>query len=389
MIILRLLTLKIFDMKSLLFILSFIALSHFNLYSQDIPLPEYYGIYSVVNGKLYEFNKSNAAKISGVGNLVNTTLGIKHIYGPWFNDAGCYFIIYGKPLKLELIELTWKSKVNVQNPMDGSVSSIDANMYVPSRTIALRVAPIKDLQNCYKYVPAEKLTEGYYCLDDGSLSSHNAMEISNEANSNSNVFDFAITYGLRIRGDLNKCDFDKGEYILPKNYGLFFIENKKYVKMPFNRKSKNIIEYGDISTRRKGLLQISEVVFDSAQLERVFVSFSEYNIRGKVRVSLTTANHKDIIPEKMYLSKLKKITVDTRSKHEINKGKPQELKEVWIEDKEIPIIVKTSGFYYPLVALIVISKPLSPGVYAFHNGLLKGLKHSFGVQNIIYSFTVK
>ena len=123
-------------------------------------------------------------------------------------------------------------------------------------------------------------------------------------------------------------------------------------------------------------------------LENIFISFSKENARVGVKISISTADYKDMIPEKMFLSKLKQIEVDTRSKNEIKKSKPEEIEKVWIEDFEIPFKTVISGFDNRIASLLLEEK-LKTGVYAFHNGLLKGQQPTYGVDNVIYSFVVK
>jgi len=376
-------------MRNLLILSIAVLLKLSNCFAQETPKPEFFGIYAVINEELIEFKKENAVKLSGAGDIMNTTLGIRELQGQWFKDSNIYFITYGIESKPTLSTLTWKEAVTWKNSISGEMKSAEAKMYVADNNIEFKIAPVQGMQECYKYVPSKSLAEGYYCLHFGRLTSKEAMNMTVEANSNKDVFDFAITQGLKIKGELGSCSIEDGEYTLPPSYGLFLIENNEYVKIQVSRGGvKNIPEFGPLDERRRGLKDISNVELNSLKLEKMFISFSKENPRVGVKISISTADYKDMIPEKMFLSKLKQIEADTRSKREIKKLKPIELEKLWIEENDIPFKTVISGFVKPRIASLHIEKTLEPGVYAFHNGLLKGQSPTFGVDNIIYSFRV-
>lgn len=376
-------------MRKLLVFLVLVLLGLNSCFAQETPKPEFFGIYAVVNGQLIEFNKKDAAKLSGVGDLVNTTLGIRELNGPWLKDSKIYFITYGIKSRPTLSKLTWKETIQSKNFMTGATTNVEAKMYVANGNIEFKIAPVEGMEDCYKFIPSETLEEGYYCLHFGRLTSNDAMNMSIESNSNADIFDFAITKGLRIKGNLEDCNLEEGEYILPPSYGLHFIENGKYITVPVSKGGvKNIPEFGTLDERRRGVINITDIELDNSTLEKMFISFSKENARVGVKISISTADYKDMIPEKMFLSKLKQIEVDTRSKNEIKKSKPEEIEKVWIEDIEIPFKTVISGFDDRIASLFIEEK-LKPGVYAFHNGLLKGQQPTYGVDNVIYSFFVK
>jgi hypothetical protein len=377
-------------MKKLLVLSIFVLLGIKLCFAQETPKPEFFGIYAVVNGQLKEFNKKDAAKLSGAGDMINTTLGIRELNGPWFVDSTIHFITYGINKRPILTKLTWEETVQSKNVVTGATANVEAKMYVANGNIEFRIAPIQEMEDCYKFLPSETLKEGYYCLHFGRLTSQDAFDMTVESNTQNDVFDFAVTKGLKIEGDLSSCNIDKGEYTLPESYGLHFIEDGNYIKIPISRGGvKNIPEFGPIDNRRRGVVNVTDVTLNASKLEKVFISFSEKNPRMGVRISISAADYKDMVPEKMFLSKLKQVEVDTRKEREIKKNKPEEMEKVWIEEVEIPYETVISGFIYPRIASLHLENNLEPGVYAFHNGLLKGLPPTFGVDNIIYSFRVK
>ncbi len=372
-------------MKIKLFLSALLLSLCFISFGQDNIKPEFFGTYVVINGKLIEFNKDAAANLSGVGDLLNPTLGIKQLNGPWFSGKDAYFISYGNKNKPVLTKLIWQKTIPSKNSITGENITLEANMWVPNGDIELKIAPIQGMDDCFKLIPSKPLTEGVYCLHFGRLTSKNYIDASVEANADKDVFDFALTNGFLIRGDLANCDIDKGEYIRPDYYGLYFIQDKKYVNIPVNKAAKSSIpEFGSLDARRRGLTEISPIVLESSKLEKTFIAFSN----PEVTLSISNAQYKNMIPEKMFLSKLKQIEVDTRSERQIKKGEPEEIQKVWVEDIEIKTFFDLNSFV-PSVVRIYISTPLEPGVYAFHNGLLKGQKTTFGIENVIYSFTVK
>jgi len=375
-------------MRKLIVLFFLMQFGYSSILSQELVKPEYYGTYAVVNGQLVEFPKDSATNVVGVGNLLKTNLGIRDLKGPWLRDSTLYFVIYGDMSKLILSRVEWRNTVESKNPMTGVVSAVQAKMYVAVENIELKVAPYGNINNCIKLVPAKALKEGYYCIHTGRLTSDNAINMTVEANAKKDVFDFTVTEGFIKKGDMSKCDIEKGEYIKPTYYGLWAIENKKYIYIPVT-KSKEITTYLNNNKKNKGLLSITPVNLEASNLEKTIISYSYENARKGIKIGLSNASYKDMVPEKMFLSKLKQIEVDTRSKKDIKKNKPPKMEKIWVEDYQITYNVSITSFYYPRIARIYFENHLEPGIYALHNGALKGQSLSFGTSNVIYSFSVK
>jgi len=373
----------------ILIVLLFIAI---NIYAQT-PKPEYFGAYMVINGKLIELKSANADTIrtSGTLDMGNPILGIKQKRGQWISDNNFYFLIYddkqqGKTPTLST--LTFKATDVHTNPITHQQQQVNVNLWEFDKDIPLKTAPVTDLQNAYKYVTETPLPEGSYIFSkSGRQQSDGLFSATNNAK---DVWHFTFSKSLMMDRDLSKCDIDKREYTLPSSFGFWVINNNQYVQIPAT-KSKDIVKYRDSTkTFPYGVTDLSGTEISQNQLAKTFIAFSDKDIRqGSTEMNLFYKIYFNMIPEKMYLSKLKQIEVDTRTDKDIKKGNPANIVKVWVEDKSIPFNNSISSFYNKQLSRVYIDQALEPGTYAFHNGRINGKDLSFGGTNIVYTFVVK
>ena len=170
---------------------------------QEIPDLEFWGIYIVVNDKPFEFKDQDARDLSMHGNLMKATMNIKSIKGsPFFNDPNAYFITYGNKMNPSkgkepaLSELVWDYQVN---------------RYVVKRNIPIKIGPVKDLSDAFKFIPEEPLKSGIYAFHSGRLNATDPFSGTIEANERKDVWTFIIT------GQSDEAERDNMEcLLLPK-----------------------------------------------------------------------------------------------------------------------------------------------------------------------------
>ncbi|HDL15004.1 MAG TPA: HEAT repeat domain-containing protein [Euryarchaeota archaeon] len=136
-----------------------------------IPVPEFYGIYLVANGKLIEL------KSTKVSFKVNQN-GLAQIPSLDIQDTKAYLIIYQKnvnPNKLDFAKLKFlRSKVvefqatpGFKNPYMDSRKLINFNMWVLDGIMKFKVAPIEGKEDMYRLVPEHPLAPGVYAVPAG------------------------------------------------------------------------------------------------------------------------------------------------------------------------------------------------------------------------------
>jgi hypothetical protein len=362
------------------------------LFGQDDPKPDFFGVFAVSNGVLYEFQDSQAKNLTSLAS--STTTGILGFPSlgtekKFFSDPKLYFIIYGEKM----------NPMKGKKPMLSTITYLPASqLYIASANINLKVGPIPGLPDAYKLIPENPLPQGLYSFHSGRLKSTSVLDASVEANAQKDVWTFFISKEYMGNGQLSEVNLQKGEYTCPPNYGLFLIQNFNYIQIPVSS-DKAVVKYTGGAEKRKVLTELSGVVVDSSFMIPWMVSNNEENIRGRmVNVSIKAHNiYKDIIPEKMVLSKLTKKTLDLRSEKDIKKGEPEQMTDVWVADEQVPYLAIICDLEQTLCRIVPVSEmkitappiKLAPGDYALHNGIMTDDKNSFGSSDIVYTFTVR
>lgn len=378
----------------ILMFLGMAILPQITLICQEVPVPEYYGIYVVQNGMLYEFQESTAREIALRGTASFPMLGIARRADdntPFISDRGLYFIVYGDKM----------------NPSKGAKPSLsytrynaDADIFMHDFPIALKIKPFPKLQDAYILIPEGRLEkQGLYCFHSGRLSSSNPSDASNESNAkNKDTWLFYLSEEWVGFGKLNKESLAKGQYTLPPSHGVHLIQKEEFVQIPITKKDF-LIDYLDGDTIKTGIDRLSGITTEHSSMMPWFISFNEHDIRGdllNVSMKAKEINFRDIIPERMRLSKIELKTVDTRTKKEIKKNEPPRYQNIYVEEINIPFVVKLS--IVPTLCRIVPTKKgtidsehivLPPGLYALHNGVLTAEGKTFGIYPIVYTFQIK
>lgn len=368
------------------------------LTAQNSLIPQYFGTYMVINNNINELSGSLADSLRGVGFLDNSLLGISNLkgnYRKWITDSNLYFIVYNQDFteKPILAKMEYKKNTQMKNSMTEQIQEVAVNMFVPSQYINLRVAPIEGKQGAYKLIPEKPLEPGIYVFDlRGRIKSNSPFNYTVEENSKNDVWSFVISKGGCIGlGVLSSANLSNYEYTIPNKYGFFLINNLNYEQVPVTKNSEiKTINFSDDKESIDVILSLSNIIISKSNIKDYFVTFSEYNLRsGEVsgKISLTYVPYKDMFPEKMYLSKLKQIEVDLRTKNQIKKGDAPKLANVWVEETNIPIEVEIN-FADGRICKIKSKEKLGNGVYAFHNGGINGKKLTFGFSNVIYTFQI-
>lgn len=369
----------------------FLIFFQINLFGQDQPKPDFWGVFLVSNGKLIEFKDQDAKNLSMSGSLIQATMGISSVQGsPYFSDLNTYFIVYGDKMNPK----------NGQNPvLSKLVWNGSLNMYVAGESVNLKIGPVPGLPDAYKLIPERSLNQGLYCFHSGRLNSTSPMDGAIESNAKKDVWTFWISKEFMGRGQLSSVDISNGEYTTTPSYGLFLIQDSKYIQVPVCR-DKSIETFIDNDIEMKGVTELSGIEVDSAKMTHWMVANSENDIRNlivNVSMRVNYLPYKDMIPERMYLSKLKNVSVDVRTKKQIKKGEPEKITNIWVLSEPIPHLASISETAPTICRIVPIERldvnapkiKLSPGVYAFHNGVLNDGKRTFGVTDVVYTFTVK
>lgn len=386
-------------MKQLIFSILSILFCYLGLAQEERPLPQFHGTYLVVNNHLTELNASMADSVRGIGHFGNAIIGIRNIKGvanKWINDENIYFIVYHQALRARpfLVELEYKDKVTVKNPLTGQEEVVTANMHVPKRTINLRTAPLEGRDGALILVPEFPLENGIYAFDlGGRMSSMDMFDATTEANAGNNIWSFVISRGSCLgMGELSQADLDKGEFTIPPGFGMWAIEGFQYAQIPAQRNSeiKSVDIEGD---KYEALAGTPNAMFKLSELRSYFILFSEVNrkVSSNSTRHLNYVPYRDMEPENMFISKLQAVQVDMRSRREIKRNEPPQMETVWITEHDIKFDIEHT--IEGRVSKIIPKEALSPGIYAFHNGGINGNKYTFraGLLNypVLYSFQVE
>lgn len=352
-----------------------------NLNGQEIPKPSYWGIFIVSNGELIELRDADAVDLIMKGNLMQAVMGIRTMASsPFISDPSLYFIVYGNKL----------NPMRGQNPvLSRLIWSSSLEMYVAGSDINLNIGPVEGIENAFRLVPQNELNEGMYSFHSGRLNATDPFSGTIEANQQNDVWTFYISKELMGTGALSSVDLSKGQYTIPPAPGLFLISNNRYIQVPVSKR-RDAEDFLQNEERLKGMKEISDIRINSKEMLNWMVARQEEDLRTvtiNVQARVVRGDHLDFIPERMVLSKLKKETVDIRSRRDIRRNNPEELMELWVPYKTIPFNFSRSGLE-GRIGRIVLSQKLEPGVYALHNEVLTSSGRSFGTMDIVYTFTV-
>jgi hypothetical protein len=384
-------------MKKTIVVICWLLLCIFNNgYTQTTLAPQFYGTYMVIENSLNELTGSIADSLSGVGFIGNTLLGVKNVKGSkrkWINDDRAYFIVYQKELKEQpvLAKVEYKSKVSMKNSATGQDQEVAVGMFVPTKFINLRMAPLEGKEGALKLIPEFPLENGWYVFDlRGRIKTNDAFAFTQEQNSKNDIWSFIVTTGGCVGyGKLSDFDITKEEYTVPPSFGMWIVNGFNYAQVPVHRKTD--IKEAEYNGEDYEVLAASPTVsFSKDDFRNFFVIFSEKDRRAgeKSTAYINYVPYKDMWPEKMFFSKLKEIEVDMRTKREKKKNEPQKMEKVWISEKEIQFDI--SNNFDGRLSKITLKENLEPGVYAFHNGGINGVKTTYGfAYNVVYSFEIK
>jgi hypothetical protein len=386
-------------MKRIIFLLQIVLLLGINGLSQNQEIPDlqFFGTYLLINGQLIELSAENAESLSGSGNIMSAMLGIKSPKGLrsfWINDPNVSIILYGnnRGEKPVFGTLKYQSNMFMAHPITQQQQQVEVNMYILDKEIPVRIAPIEGKQDALHLVPANRLADGFYVLDKtGRIKQTDAFAATREANANNDIWTFVIsTDGFNGSATLDKVDVSKGEYTTPPGFGMFLVANNKYIQIPVHRNSE--IENFSLDDRNYfGLNKINDIKISADDIQNFFVTYCESDIRGttlNLAINIGYKSHRDMIPELMFLEKLKQVEVDLRSNRDIRRDRPPKIEKVWVADKTVGTRSLQNRFNNRISKNTMILD-LEPGVYAFHNGRLNGENLTFGAQAIFYSFIIE
>src|SRR3972149_2228769 len=131
-----------------------------------VPVPEFYGIYLVSDGKLISPSKSEL-------NTVGILAGIKKLSGLSVS-SNTYLLLYGKEMgkilyRLKLVRLVYartveQRRVSVIFAPGDAKKSVEVNMWIQGDDVPLNIGPVKDHVDLYKLLPTARLSNGAYLL---------------------------------------------------------------------------------------------------------------------------------------------------------------------------------------------------------------------------------
>ena len=139
------------------------------VYSDQVPIPEFFGLYVVAGRKLIEIKPIEVIrKANQIGLAKSPQINVE--------DSEAYLISYMEgrsPKNLALAQLKFVEREIVEFVPPGGMRDpkfrykkqpVDFNMWVLGKTIELKVAPVQDRQHMYRLVPATPLVSGVYAL---------------------------------------------------------------------------------------------------------------------------------------------------------------------------------------------------------------------------------
>lgn len=188
--------------KCFYYFLIFLLLSVFDItvvLAEKIPIPEFYGIYLVSNGKLIQLKQSERGH---VGDTMSGIVGIKRRSEIDIKESKPNVIVYEQgvaPSRILLSKLIFKRKILAGGQKGNKFFPqkwYTANMWIVESSIQLRVAPIEGKKDMYRLVPTTPLTPGVYVLHKGDLQSESTPGAMFALSQSSFVYNFSINFDL-------------------------------------------------------------------------------------------------------------------------------------------------------------------------------------------------
>lgn len=166
--------------------------------AENVPKPEFHGVYLVANGKLLELRKSVTVMPGGIGRF---TQYVSPLSGIDVKDSKAYFIVYDKSVqrggnsnaklsRLKIIRILKRLTMSIDGK---TVTQKDSKKLTSEQywgcpdPIDLRTASIKGEPEMIRLVPAEPLSPGVYQLGFGEPPRFD-FPVSNP------VYDFSVAY---------------------------------------------------------------------------------------------------------------------------------------------------------------------------------------------------
>ena len=382
-------------------------------FAQDDPIPEFYGVYMVLDDRLIELNEANKSNITGLKFTISySCVGIKEVgTNEWLKSNNIYFIVYGDQVNNQFYLSEMRFKNTIQRPADAmervgheSMTHVNAevNMNMVSKNINLRKAPVKGLENAVKYVPSEPITEGAFAFHDGVLNITKTSETTSDILKRP-CWDFIYSVKFSPDKPIQDLNFSKGEYTVPNDYGIWIVDKSQGLVELSQTKFLDVIPYYFDEEFKVNRLQglttsgngqaIKEKAFSrantvsSANMANYLLVLNE-NVVGRGSGTIEIVGE-SIAPDAVYLSKLKTIEIDKRSKGGLKKNKPPKIDVVWVEDLNIPIVDINQSWYSPLLFVLSFENALAPGRYALHNGGINDQPRTWGIMPKVFYFEVQ
>jgi hypothetical protein len=142
--------------------------------AQDIPIPEYYGIYIISGGTaLPPRDAVKEDRLGVVGNLFYGHIGLKTVSGT-VAKPDVFVLVYGKDVSrvlnaLKLGRFKYAERVRIRGYFGQPDEWHDGNMWIWEDDVPLRVGPVKGREALYRVVPASALAGGVYGVYIGEL----------------------------------------------------------------------------------------------------------------------------------------------------------------------------------------------------------------------------
>jgi hypothetical protein len=142
----------------------------------EVPVPEFYGIYMVSDGKLITPKDALKEKrLKTVGHLMISRFGINELSGISASQNS-FFLVYGGQFKdalnrLKLGKFKFVRQVLIKGMWPAKDEMANANMWVLEAEISMNVGPVKGQTELYRLVPTSPLSDGVYAIYTGPIGS--------------------------------------------------------------------------------------------------------------------------------------------------------------------------------------------------------------------------
>lgn len=168
----------------------------------DVPVPEFFGVYLVSDGKLLELKD---AKSENRLKMVGLSIGISKLSGVTASPRS-YVIVYGKDLSQIVYFLMlgrfeyFKTVTTAPNDpfaFGRQLRTFDARMWIPKEEIPVKPGPVKGQQDLFRVVPTRPLPDGVYAFYLGSLKLDLPVPVPMALTAIGAVLDFAVGAGAQ------------------------------------------------------------------------------------------------------------------------------------------------------------------------------------------------